>query len=304
MTKRMGCTDMNFSTKEYFVRETYKSIRRNGFMSIASISTVAVSLMVLGIFLLMFFNTNNLAQHLEKQVQVGVYMRDDASQDELDAMKVKLEKMNGVVKVTPISKKEALERFKERLGDQQKILESLGGDNPFPNSFDVQVKSPDVIKEITNEITKMPKVETARFGQDVVEHLFHLIRVLRFSGIMIALFLGAATLFIIVNTIRLTVFARRKEVEIMKYVGATDWFIRWPFMLEGMTLGFLGAVAANILLNISYASLMNTIHATLAFLPLLPTQPLMTYLTIFLLLAGIGIGALGSYISLRKFLRV
>ena len=121
---------------------------------------------------------------------------------------------------------------------------------------------------------------------------------------MIALFLGAATLFIIVNTIRLTVFARRKEVEIMKYVGATDWFIRWPFMLEGMTLGFLGAVVANILLNISYASLMNTIHATLAFLPLLPTQPLMTYLTIFLLLAGIGIGALGSYISLRKFLRV
>ena len=86
---------MNFSTKEYFVRETYKSIRRNGFMSIASISTVAVSLMVLGIFLLMFLNTNNLAQHLEKQVQVGVYMRDDASQDELDAMKVKLEKMNG-----------------------------------------------------------------------------------------------------------------------------------------------------------------------------------------------------------------
>ena len=138
----------------------------------------------------------------------------------------------------------------------------------------------------------------------MVEHLFHLIRVLRFSGIMIALFLGAATLFIIVNTIRLTVFARRKEVEIMKYVGATDWFIRWPFMLEGMTLGFLGAVAANILLNISYASLMNTVHATLAFLPLLPTQPLMTYLTIFLLLAGIGIGALGSYISLRKFLRV
>lgn len=300
----MGCTDMSFSTKEYFVRETYKSIRRNGFMSIASISTVAVSLMVLGIFLLMFLNTNNLAQHLEKQVQVAVYMQDDANQEELDAMRVKLEKMNGVVKVTAITKDEALKRFKERLGDQQKILDSLGGDNPFPNSFDVQVKSPDVIKEITNEITKMPKVETARFGQDVVEHLFQLIRVLRFSGIMIALFLGAGTLFIIVNTIRLTVFARRKEVEIMKYVGATDWFIRWPFMLEGMTLGFLGAIIANILLNISYSSLMSTIHATLAFLPLLPTQPLMTYMTIFLLLAGIGIGALGSYISLRKFLRV
>ena len=168
---------MNFSTKEYFVRETYKSIRRNGFMSIASIATVAVSLMVFGIFLLMFLNSNNLAQHLEKQVQVSVYMQDDANQDELDATKVKLEKMDGVVKVTAITKKEALERFKERLGDQQKILETLGGDNPFPNSFDVQVKNPDVIKGITDEISKMPKVETARFGQDVVEHLFQLIRV-------------------------------------------------------------------------------------------------------------------------------
>ena len=295
---------MNFSTKEYFVRETYKSIRRNGFMSIASIATVAVSLMVFGIFLLMFLNSNNLAQHLEKQVQVSVYMQDDANQEELDATKLKLEKMDGVVKVTAITKKEALERFKERLGDQQKILETLGGDNPFPNSIDVQVKNPDVIKGITDEISKMPKVETARFGQDVVEHLFQLIRVLRFSGIMIALFLGAGTLFIIVNTIRLTVFARRKEVEIMKYVGATDWFIRWPFMLEGMALGFFGAVIANIFLNISYASMMATIHKTLAFLPLLPTQPLMTYMTIFLLLAGVGIGALGSYISLHKFLRV
>ena len=291
---------MNFSTKEYFVRETYKSIRRNGFMSIASIATVAVSLMVFGIFLLMFLNS----KHLEKQVQVSVYMQDDANQEELDATKLKLEKMDGVVKVTAITKKEALERFKERLGDQQKILETLGGDNPFPNSFDVQVKNPDVIKGITDEISKMPKVETARFGQDVVEHLFQLIRVLRFSGILIALFLGAATLFIIVNTIRLTVFARRKEVEIMKYVGATDWFIRWPFMLEGMALGFFGAVIANILLNISYASMMATIHKALAFLPLLPTQPLMTYMTIFLLLAGVGIGALGSYISLHKFLRV
>ena len=295
---------MNFSTKEYFVREAYKSIRRNGFMSVASIATVAVSLMVFGIFLLLFLNSNNLAQHLEKQVQVSVYMQDDAKQEELDATKLKLEKMDGVVKVTAVTKQEALERFKERLGDQQKILETLGGDNPFPNSFDVQVKNPDVIKGITDEISKMPKVETARFGQDVVEHLFQLIRVLRFSGIMIALFLGAGTLFIIVNTIRLTVFARRKEVEIMKYVGATDWFIRWPFMLEGMALGFFGAVIANILLNISYDSMMATIHKALAFLPLLPTQPLMTYMTIFLLLAGVGIGALGSYISLHKFLRV
>ena len=295
---------MNFSTKEYFLRETYKSIRRNGFMSIASIATVAVSLMVFGIFLLMFLNSNNLAQHLEKQVQVSVYMQDDANQDELDATKVKLEKMDGVVKVTVITKKEALERFKERLGDQQKILETLGGDNPFPNSFDVQVKSPDDIKGITDKISALPKVETARFGQEVVEHLFHLTKVMRFGGVALVIFLAAGTLFIISNTIRLTVFARRKEVVIMKYVGATDWFIRWPFLLEGMTLGFLGAVIANFFLNISYSALLSTVHKTLVFLPLVPVKPLMNYVTIFMLIIGTAIGALGSYISLRKFLRV
>ena len=272
---------MSLSTKEYFVKETYKSIRRNGFMSFASISTVAVSLLVLGMFLLIFLNTNNLAQYLESQVQVSVYMQDNASAEELKAVEAKLKKMPGVVKVTPVSKQQALARFKERLGDQEQLLNSLGKDNPFPNSFEVQVDNPERIKVITPSIGQLPKVETAKFGQEVVEHLFSLTKILRFGGIVLVIFLAMATLFIISNTIRLTVFARRKEVVIMKYVGATDWFIRWPFLLEGMTLGFFGAVIASVCINSLYAGLLERIHATLAFLPLLPTSPLLFYVTIF-----------------------
>ena len=295
---------MSFSTKEYFIKETYKSIRRNGFMSFASISTVAVSLLVLGMFLMIFLNTNNLAQYLESQVQVSVYMQDSATDKELAAVKEKLTKMPGVVKVTQVSKQQALERFKKRLGDQEQLLNSLGKDNPFPNSFEVQVDSPERIKVLTPQLGQLPKVETAKFGQEVVKHLFQLTKILRFGGILLVVFLAMATLFIISNTIRLTVFARRKEVIIMKYVGATDWFIRWPFLLEGMTLGFFGAVVAFILINSIYSGLLERIHATLAFLPLLPTSPLLLYVDLFLLVAGTGIGALGSYISLRKFLRV
>ena len=295
---------MSFSTKEYFIKETYKSIRRNGFMSFASISTVAVSLLVLGMFLMIFLNTNNLAQYLESQVQVSVYMQDSATDKELAAVKEKLTKMPGVVKVTQVSKQQALERFKKRLGDQEQLLNSMGKDNPFPNSFEVQVDSPERIKVLTPQLGQLPKVETAKFGQEVVEHLFQLTKILRFGGILLVVFLAMATLFIISNTIRLTVFARRKEVIIMKYVGATDWFIRWPFLLEGMTLGFFGAVVAFILINSIYSGLLERIHATLAFLPLLPTSPLLLYVDLFLLVAGTGIGALGSYISLRKFLRV
>ena len=295
---------MRFSTKEYFVKETYKSIRRNGFMSFASISTVAVSLLVLGMFLMIFLNTNNLAQYLESQVQVSVYMQDSATAKELASVKDKLTKMPGVVKVTQVSKQQALERFKKRLGDQQQLLSSLGKENPFPNSFEIQVDSPERIKVLTPQIGQLPKVETAKFGQEVVEHLFQLTKILRFGGIILVVFLAMATLFIISNTIRLTVFARRKEVIIMKYVGATDWFIRWPFLLEGMTLGFCGAVVASLFINSIYSGLLERIHATLAFLPLLPTYPLILYVDVFLLVAGTGIGALGSYISLRKFLQV
>ena len=295
---------MSFSTKEYFIKETYKSIRRNGFMSFASISTVAVSLLVLGMFLMIFLNTNNLAQYLESQVQVSVYMQDSATDKELTAVKEKLTKMPGVVKVTQVSKQQALERFKKRLGDQEQLLHSLGKENPFPNSFEVQVDNPERIKVLTPQIGQLPKVETAKFGQEVVEHLFQLTKILRFGGILLVVFLAMATLFIISNTIRLTVFARRKEVIIMKYVGATDWFIRWPFLLEGMTLGFFGAVLASVLINSIYSGLLERIHATLAFLPLLPSSPLLFYVDLFLLVAGTGIGALGSYISLRKFLRV
>ena len=295
---------MRFSTKEYFVKETYKSIRRNGFMSFASISTVAVSLLVLGMFLMIFLNTNNLAQYLESQVQVSVYMQDSATAKELASVKDKLTKMPGVVKVTQVSKQQALERFKKRLGDQQQLLSSLGKENPFPNSFEIQVDSPERIKVLTPQIGQLPKVETAKFGQEVVEHLFQLTKILRFGGIILVVFLAMATLFIISNTIRLTVFARRKEVIIMKYVGATDWFIRWPFLLEGMTLGFCDAVVASLFINSIYSGLLERIHATLAFLPLLPTYPLLLYVDVFLLVAGTGIGALGSYISLRKFLQV
>lgn len=295
---------MRFSTKQYFIKETYKSIRRNGFMSFASISTVAVSLLVLGMFLMIFLNTNNLAQYLENQVQISVYMQDSATDKELASVKDKLTKMPGVVKVTQVNKQQALERFKKRLGDQEQLLNSLGKENPFPNSFEVQVDNPDRIKVLTPQIGQLPNVETAKFGQEVVEHLFQLTKILRLGGIVLVVFLAMATLFIISNTIRLTVFARRKEVIIMKYVGATDWFIRWPFLLEGMTLGFFGAVVAFVLINSIYASLLDRIHATLAFLPLLPTSPLLLYVDLFLLAAGTGIGALGSYISLRKFLRV
>lgn len=295
---------MKFSTKWYYIKETFTSLKRNSLMSIASISTVALSILVLGIFLTMVLNVNNLASHLENQVQVTIYMDDSASAEQLKHMEKVLRSTAGIVKVTPRTKEEALAEFRKRLGEQQKLLAALGEDNPFPASFEIQVDNPERIPQLVAQFQQMPGVETAKFGQEVVEHLFQLTRVLRIGGILLIVLLAIATLFIISNTIRITVFARRREVNIMKYVGATDWFIRWPFLLEGMLMGFAGAVIASLILVQGYNAVQAKIYGTLAFFPMLPSWPTMGYLSAGLICVGTLIGALGSSISLRKFLDV
>lgn len=295
---------MKFSTKWYYIKETLTSFKRNSLMTIASISTVALSLLVLGMFLTMVLNVNNLAHQLESQVQVTVYMQDTATPDQLKQVDKVLKSTEGIVKVKPVTKQQALQEFKSRLGDQQKLLDALGQDNPFPASFEIQVDAPERIPGLVPQLQQLPGVETAKFGQEVVTHLFQLTRVLRIGGVLLIALLAVATLFIISNTIRITVFARRREVNIMKYVGATDWFIRWPFLLEGMLMGLIGAAIADLALYQGYNAILARIYATLAFFPMLPTWPTMGYLCAVLVIVGTLIGALGSSISLRKFLDV
>ena len=295
---------MSFNTKWYYLKETFTSIKRNSLMSIASISTVALSILVLGMFFIMVMNVNNLARHLESQVQVTVYMADTAKPEQLKKMEQTLRSTEGIIQVKPVTKEEALKQFKSRLGEQQKLLDALGQDNPFPYSFEIRVDKPERISAIVPKIEKMPGVETAKFGQEVVEHLFQLTKILRLGGIILIIMLAIATLFIISNTIRITVFARRREVNIMKYVGATDWFIRWPFLLEGMLMGFTGALIAAVILFQAYNAMQARIYATLAFFTLLPSWPFMGYLCLCLVVVGMVIGAIGSSISLRKFLDV
>ena len=295
---------MKFSTKWYYIKETFTSLKRNSLMSISYQHGGPGSILVLGIFLTMVLNVNNLASHLENQVQVTIYMDDSASAEQLKHMEKVLRSTAGIVKVTPRTKEEALAEFRKRLGEQQKLLAALGEDNPFPASFEIQVDNPERIPQLVAQFQQMPGVETAKFGQEVVEHLFQLTRVLRIGGILLIVLLAIATLFIISNTIRITVFARRREVNIMKYVGATDWFIRWPFLLEGMLMGFAGAVIASLILVQGHNAIQAKIYGTLAFFPMLPSWPTMGYLSAGLICVGTLIGALGSSISLRKFLDV
>ena len=303
-TRREGGMDMKLQTSEYFIQEVFRSLRRNNWMSFASIGTVAVSLFVLGVFLLLVLNMNRMASALESQVQISVYLEDGLSADDRKDIASDIEALQGIESIRYISKDEAKARLEDRLGDQKYLLDALGDKNPLPDSFEVVVKSPDLVETAAKAIDRMDGVQEAKYGQDVIEHLFAITRLIRIFGLVLMVLLAGATLFIISNTIRLTVFARRKEIAIMKYVGATDWFIRWPFLLEGMVLGFVGGVIAAVALRSFYAAMAAKITDTLTFFPLMPQYPSMNYITVALLLTGMAIGALGSALSLKRFLKV
>ena len=293
---------MKISTSEYVIREVFFSLRRNSWMAIASISTVAVSLFIFGMFMILVMNMNRMAESLESQVEISVYLKDDVKESSIDDIRGTIESMQGIDTVTFVGKEEAMKRFQERLGEQKFLLEAIGDTNPLPNAFEVKVKHPDMVKAAADETSKIKGVESAKYGQDVVQHMFDITRLIRVFGFAVMVLLAGATLFIISNTIRLTVFARRKEIAIMKYVGATDWFIRWPFMLEGIVLGFFGGVVAAGALRIAYGMVTNKIYDTLAFFPLIPMFPFIGYVGIGILVCGMVIGAIGSTISLKRFL--
>lgn len=295
---------MKLRTGEYFIQEVFRSLRRNNWMSFASVGTVTVSLFVLGVFLLLVMNMNRLASMLESEVQISVYLEDGIKAGDRRDLQQDIANMQGIETVKFVSREEAKQRLSERLGDQKYLLDALGDKNPLPDSFEVTVVHPDMVETAANAIARMDGVESAKYGQDVVRHLFDITRLIRIFGLVLMLLLAGATLFIISNTIRLTVFARRKEIAIMKYVGATDWFIRWPFLMEGMVLGFIGGLLAAIALRSFYAAMAAKIYSTLAFFPLLPQYPFMNYVTVVILLSGMVIGAIGSTISLKRFLKV
>ena len=295
---------MKMRTSEYMVRETLISLKRHNWMSIASISTVAVSLFVLGIFMILVLNMNRMASFLESQVQISVYLKDDLSKEDIRGIGDDIRGLQGIDTVAFISRSDAEKRLRERLGEQAYLLDALGDQNPLPDSYEVTVRDPSMVETTAQAIAEFKGVEQTKYGQDVVEHLFDITRLIRIFGLVLMLLLAGATLFIISNTIRLTVFARRKEVAIMKYVGATDWFIRWPFMLEGVVMGFAGGVIAAIALKLVYAAAAAMIYDTLAFFPLIPEQPFMTIIGMLIVISGMAIGALGSSISLKRFLKV
>jgi len=295
---------MRVRTLGYFFQQALRSMLRNFWMSVASVATVAISLIVLGAFVLLIANTNYIAQKVESDVEIAVFLLVDTPEEEVNAVGEGIRAIPGVAEVELIPKEEGLQQLSRQFGREHDLIRALGGKNPLPDYYIVKAENPKKVPSIAEAIETMPNVEKVNYGQGVVEKLFSLARWIRVGGIITIGLLAVCTVFLIAITIRLTIFARKKEINIMKFVGATDWFIHWPFFIEGMFLGLLGSLMACVALYFSYIFLVEQITATFSFLPVLKDVSVLRKMLLIVLAVGPLVGALGSLLSLRKFLQV
>ncbi|WP_449240979.1 permease-like cell division protein FtsX [Desulfoscipio gibsoniae] len=295
---------MIVNTVKYYFREAATSLIRNSWLSVASVGTIIISLLILGSSLLLVLNVRQIASSLESSLEITVFLQDDLEQDRLDEMKEEIKFVPGVARVDFVTREQALEDLKESFGDRAELLSGLDDDNPLPNSYIVRTREANLVPGAARQLEKLEGVDQVRYGQGVVENLLALTHWVRIWGSLALLVLGVAAVLLISTTIRMSVFARRREIGIMKMLGATNIFVRMPFMLEGMIIGLTGGFVAALLINFGYLSLLNKVMLTLPFIQLVD-DPVTFYRVLGGLLgSGFVIGALGSAISLHRFLRV
>jgi cell division transport system permease protein len=289
---------LKVKTYWYFTKEAVNSLLRNGLMTLTAVGTITLALIILGCFYILASNTNHFAEMAKGVLEIRVYLKNGADPVMLQN---KILAFQGVKEVHYVPKTKGAKWLEKSLGVKGIFMMT---ENPLPNMIIIKLKDEADVKDLAAQVNQLPDVEELVYGQSFVESMLIVTQVVTAVGLGLEIIIGIVVLYIIINTIRLTVFARRKEIEIMKLVGATDWFIRWPFLLEGVMIGLSGALISVILLSKGYHLLNQYVKELAPFIPLLAEQAINTGILALLVAAGFGFGAIGSMVSIKKFLRV
>jgi len=288
----------------YFIKEAFVSFFRGGLMSFTSITTITISLAIFGMILIFSMNLKEFASVLESQVDVTIYLVNDYSEEKLQELKDFVRDIPEVQSSIFISKEEALEKLKNELNEEDFLLDALET-NPLPDSIELKIRSSLSVHSIIKKLRKnFLIIDDIFYGQEIVEKVNRFTQVLRIMGTILVVLLGLASMFIVSNTIKLTVYARREEIEIMKLVGATNSFIRWPFIFEGILQGAFGGLMAIVIIMVSYPQIVQNLKSMLPFMPFVSRRSDIFLLYGKLLFSGVFLGVIGSLISVRKFLDV
>jgi cell division transport system permease protein len=293
----------------FFFREALRSLRRNAVPSFAAMATVLVTVLVLGTFIPMVQATTGAANEVRGRVIADVYLKNDATKTDAARVQRVLEGTPHVKRVVFVSKQQALKEQKKRNPEAYELL----GSNPLPDTFRITPDRPDDITAVRNALAPLApsggrapvdkSIDEVRNREEDTQKILTATRVVKYATAGLAVLLALASILLIANTIRLSLYARRREVEVMKLVGATDWFIRWPFVLEGVIVGALGGVLAILVLTVVKVALVDPLANDFALIAA-PNTINFGVLVVVLIGASIAVSAAGSGLSLRRFLRV
>ena len=300
----------------FFIREALRALRRSAAPGVASIVTVAVTILLLGVLIPVIQTTGGKTDEVRDQVGLRVFLFDDATQAEIDELQTRIQNIPHVASVEFVSKDQALEILRDRLEEDDKAdltAQLPGSQNPLPASFNVKPDDLDNIESVRTALTPpdssgqpapiSPIMDEVKDSRDEADSIKSVTGAVKWFLIIIAALLLSASLLLVGNTIRLSIYARRREVEVMRLVGATNWFIRWPFMVEGLICGFIGGLIAVAILFLGKEAVVDPLADSVNLIRGDETIAFAQLVTILLAVAMI-VSALGSGLTLRRFLRV
>ncbi|MGX7595304.1 permease-like cell division protein FtsX [Planococcus plakortidis] len=294
---------MKIRTFGRHIKESFKSLGRNGWMTFASVSAVTVTLLLVGVFVMIMMNLNKVADDLENDVEIKVFVSLDAEEENIAELEEEISGLEGVESADFSTKEEELTDLVLDFGEELSLFEQS---NPLFDVFYVKAIEPQQTEAVAKEISALEYIEDVEYGEGKIEKLFNFLNAGRNVGLVLILALLFTAMFLISNTIRITIVARRTEIEIMKLVGATNWFVRVPFILEGMWLGILGSIIPIGLVVLLYQKITEFAQPRLSgeLFQLLEFSPFIYQVSTLILAMGVFIGIWGSFMSIRKFLRV
>ena len=299
---------VKYNSIGYLIGEGFRSVGKQKKMTSASIIIMCATMFIFGVFYLIGENINFIMKQVESQQGMRVVIAEDATSDVITSMETKIRQIDGVNQVTFYSKEDALASIKERLGGNLEILEEYETDNPFPDSYFVTLTDLELNNQVQEKIMQINGVDEITAQNDTISSLSTVAKGIQMATIVLLVILVVISVFIISYTIKLTVYARRREISIMKYVGATNGFIRGPFIVEGVIIGVISAIITLAIVGLAYNSAINGILSSSVIqiinMTLYGFSDIFLKLLIVYLVLGTGIGILGSAISMRKYLKV
>lgn len=289
------------------IRDAFKSVIRNFSLSLASISCITITLIIVAIAIMASFNINNFTTEIEKDLTIVVFLDRDATEEDIKDVKTNIEKISNVEKITYISKDEVKKEMQQESEVLDKVLDGYSeGESPLKDTYQVKVKNIEQIKDTADRIKKINSVSVVRYGEGMVEKLvsaFDSVKKVTY-GVVIALVV--VTVFLIVNTIKLTISARRREIGIMRLVGASNFTIKTPFIVEGMILGLLGSIVPIIFTTYGYMAFYKHFDGYLfsKLIVLIKPEPFIYTTSLMVVIIGILVGMIGSANAVKKYLKI